>query len=108
MVVPQHIKAQQHINEYHVDGVKNQSKFVTPFSLKALPKPFDKRDLVVFHELYCPVFLKIAMHSIQNKVPYIIVPHGVMTKQAQKKVTEKEAATFLLFNGMIRKESTIQ
>lgn len=118
VVVPQHVNAQQHklgtvgivnITNYKIDGIENQFEYVVPFSVKTLPQPFDKPDLVVFHELYRIAYLKIAKQLVANKIPYIIVPHGEMAKQAQKKKRlKKKVANFLLFNRFVRHAKAIQ
>lgn len=118
VVVPQHITAQQqildtvgfiNITNCHIDGMKNQFKYVAPFLVDELPHPFGKPDLVIFHELYRPAYLEIAKNLIANKIAYIIVPHGEMSASAQKKKwLKKKVANLLLFNFFIRNAIAIQ
>lgn len=117
IVVPQHVKVQQryeivglmNISGYKFKNLQNQIDFIQPFSLSVLPEPFDRPDLVVFHELYRPEYLKIGKELRKRNVPYIILPHGGMTKTAQKKKwLKKKVANFLLFNRFIKHAKAIQ
>lgn len=117
VVVPQHIIHQSeyasvgfiNVNNINIEGVANQFEFAIPFNVCTLPVPFNKPDLVVFHETYRAEYLKIAKNLRKNGIPYIIIPHGELTKEAQKKKwLKKKAANFLLFNKFINGASAIQ
>ena len=117
VVVPQHIIHQSeyasvgaiNVNNIKIEGVTNQFEFAVPFNVCTLPIPFNKPDLVVFHETYQAEYLKIAKNIRINKIPYIIIPHGELTKEAQKKKwLKKKAANFLLFNKFINGAAAIQ
>lgn len=117
VVVPQHIIHQSeyasvgfiNVNNINIEGVANQFEFVIPFNVCTLPVPFNKPDLVVFHETYRAEYLKIAKNLRANQIPYIIIPHGELTKEAQKKKwLKKKVANFLLFNKFINGASAIQ
>ena len=116
-VVPEHIKAQSayatvglyNINPDKIEGVENQFFHTGDFSLKELEAPFDKPDIVVFHECYCPAYLKIAKQLKKEKIPYVIIPHGELSKEAQKKKwLKKKVANLLLFNKLIKGAKAVQ
>ena len=74
-----------------------------------LPKPYNKPDLVIFHAIYYPQYLRLYKECKKNNIPYIIVPHGSLTKKAQKqKWLKKIPANLLLFNRYINNASAIQ
>ena len=112
-VVPQHVAAQGkfadtaliNLNGIALTGCERQILC----GLDALPKPYDRPDLVVFHEVYKPEFLKAARKFRKLGVPYIIVPHGCLTKRAQRiKRLKKFVANALLFDRFIRGARGIQ
>lgn len=117
VVVPEHIKAQSeyatvalsNITNEKIDAVENQIEFTLPFNLGALPVPFNSPDLVVFNEAYRVEYLKISKILRKNKIPYIIIPHGELTVEAQKKKwLKKKVANILLFNRFIKGAAAIQ
>lgn len=68
-----------------------------------------KPQIVVFHELYKPEYLKIYKYLIKKKIPYIIIPHGGMTKTAQNiKKYKKIPANCIFFNNFFKKAKAIQ
>ena len=117
VVVPQHVKAQQaienvaflNITKCHFDGIDNQFEYNESFSFSKLPEPFCHPDLVVFHEAYQIVNLKLYRELRKSKIPYIIIPHGELTKESQRrKWLKKKVANFLLFNRFINGAAAIQ
>lgn len=111
VVVPMHIQEQQkleqvgflNVNNIPISGIETQLTFVKPFQLECLPGIFSKPNLVVFHEVYRPQFLDIARQLRKAGIPYVIVPHGSLSREAQKKKwLKKKTANILLFNRFIR------
>lgn len=117
VVVPKHIEHQSlfatvgfvNILGVKIDGMNNQLDFESHFNVSKLPEPFNKPDLVVFHEVYWTVYLQISKNLTKNRIPYVIVPHGCLTCGAQKKKwLKKKVANFLLFNRFINGAAAIQ
>ncbi|MBR3157412.1 glycosyltransferase [Candidatus Saccharibacteria bacterium] len=77
--------------------------------ISMLPEPFDKPDLIVFHEVYKPKYLLLC-HELKNKnIPYIIIPHGCLTKLAQShKRIKKIIGNKLFFEHFIKNAACIQ
>ena len=74
-----------------------------------LPHPFDHPDLVVFHEVYKPEFLKLGRQLESAGIPYVIVPHGCLTAGAQHiKPLKKALGNALLFNRFIGNAEALQ
>lgn len=117
IAVLQHVAAQGQFantalintNGIEIPGVQTQLPFSKPFDVRALPKPFDRPDLAVFQECYRPAYLGIARHLRKNGIPYVIVPHGELGKEAQqKKHFKKLVANLLLFNRFANQSVAIQ
>jgi glycosyltransferase involved in cell wall biosynthesis len=116
-VVPQHVISQNqyataglyNINHKNIELPKGQLIANDTFDLSSFPEPFNHPDLVVFHEVYRPPFLKISKELKKNRIPYVIIPHGCLTTESQKKKwLKKRVANFLLFNRFINGAEAIQ
>lgn len=117
VVVPQHIIAQQefakvafvNLTDVKINIVENQIFYSGKFDIDEFPQPFNRPDIVVFHELYSFDYLKIYPKLLRENIPYIIVPHGEMSKGAQhKKWLKKKVANAILFNKFINNARAIQ
>ncbi len=114
--VPQMVKAQ---SQYASVGLINTNgsiisdvKMLTyngKFELETFPEPFNHPDLVVFHEVYRIEYIKIYKSLLKSNVPYIIIPHGCLSRQAQKrKFLKKFMGNALLFESFIKRAHAIQ
>ena len=87
-------------NVFYLDKIKNFDK---------LPKPFNHPDLVIFHGIYFLQYIKIYKKILENNIPYIIIPQGSLTDDAQKiKPLKKHFANLFIFNKFIYKSKYIQ
>ena len=116
VVVPEHIKAQGRIEtvglwnlvEHHPKGVSNCFFYHKGDSLSSLAAPFHAPDLVVFHQVYAPAHLTISKELRKKKIPYVIVPHGSLTVEAQKHKRLKKMLGNLLFRPFVNGAAAIQ
>ncbi len=118
-VVPYHIISQSkyadvgffNINNHKINNLEKYqiSQNYLDFNIQQMPRPYNKPDLVVFHEVYCKKYLSIYRILIKNNIPYIIVPHGSLTTTAQrKKYFKKLTGNFLFFNKFIKNAKALQ
>ena len=117
VVVPQHLVAQgkyANVAFVNISNVKAneesmQFEYKDNFSIASLPTPFNRPDIVIFHECYRIQYIKIAKELKKMKVPYVIIPHGELSKDAQKKKhLKKIAANILIFNRFINNAVGVQ
>lgn len=117
VVIPEHIMEQQHIervgcvNITNIQNLKieNQFEYYKGLKLSSLPAPFNNPDIIIFHQIYYPKFLDIARQACKANIPYIIIPHGSLTIEAQKmKRFKKLIGNLLLFNHFISHACAIQ
>lgn len=91
-----------------IDGVET-IPFDGNFDVEKLPEPYRTPDIVVFHELYRFEYVSIYRKLLQRGIPYIIIPHGCLSKKAQqKKRIKKTVANILFFNGFLKNARSIQ
>lgn len=110
VAVPQHIRYQGEIAEVAllnicnclIDNIDNQHYYQSHNWETDLFPRAGKPDIVVFHEVYHSEFIKIAKMLVDEGIPYVIVPHGCLVKEAQhKKRFKKLLANYLLFHKFI-------
>lgn len=66
-------------------------------------------DIVVFHEVYKPAYIKIYKFCLKNHIPYVVIPHGCLTKEAQNhKWLKKVIGNFVFFNNFLKNARFIQ
>lgn len=71
-------------------------------SLKCLPEPFDAPDIVVFHEIYRLKYCLLVKQIRSKGIPYIVLPHGSLTKEAQsEKGVIKRVLNAFFFNSFV-------
>lgn len=119
-VVPEHFINQKHFanvallncNDTKIEKLekeKNVFYYNEIKSINNLPKPFDNLDLVVFHGIYIPQYISIYKKVLRKNIPYIIIPHGSLTKDAQNiKPLKKMLGNLMFFNKFIEKARAIQ
>ncbi|MBO5212801.1 MAG: glycosyltransferase [Clostridia bacterium] len=117
VIIPEHIKIQQtketvgcvNITNTKIPGIDNQLDYTENFKLSSLPAPFNKPDIIIFHQVYYPKFLGIAKQARRAGIPYVIVPHGSLTKEAQNiKRLKKILGNLVFFNKFIKGARAIQ
>lgn len=114
--VPNHVIGQQeletvlfiNIKNRPDERIKNQIKYNKNLCLKEICLKYGRPDIVVFHELYHIEFTCLAQQCEYMKIPYIIVPHGGLTKEAQKqKQIKKIIGNICFFNKYIKNATSI-
>lgn len=117
VAVPQHLIAQRdfadvallNIRPYKIKNIEKCFIYKKGFSIDELPDEFTHPDLVVFHEIYYIEFVKLSRSLSKKGIPYIIIPHGSLTNEAQrKKRIKKLVGNMMLFNSYINNARAIQ
>lgn len=122
IVVPEHVQNQKkyanvallNCSPYVPNNEKRNYKVFLKsnyknFTLDKLDEPFNKPDIVVFHGIYIPEYLKIYKKLLKQNIPYIILPHGSLTKQAQEiKKYKKKIANVIMFDNFIKNANGVQ
>lgn len=97
----------------NVDGYENVSANVYNYSsyksIKNLPIPFNKPDLIIFNEVYKIEYIKLYKECLKNNIKYVIIPHGCLVSEAQsRKKIKKILGNYFLFNEFIKHATAIQ
>lgn len=116
VVVPKHIKAQGeletvgllNVRDYQPEEIENCFVYKRGFAFSDLKEPFNKPDLVIFHQIYEVEFIKISKMLRKQKIPYIIIPHGSLTKGAQRIKRVKKFFGNFLFYPFLRNAIALQ
>lgn len=117
VVVPGHIKSQQKYADValwnvlgeNIIDIKEQFSYQKYTSIQSLPQPFCNPDILIFHEIYRLQYINICEEAKVRKIPYIIIPHGGLTQEAQsKKWLKKQIANKIFFNKFIKGAMVIQ
>lgn len=117
VVVSEHIKEHQKIEtigliniaDFTVSDIDNQFKYQKNFKISNLPASFSNPDIIIFHQVYFSQYLNVAKQARKMKIPYVIIPHGSLTKQAQKVHRPKKIiGNLLLFNKFLNGAVAIQ
>ena len=118
VVVPQHVKAQAQLAQVCLVNIRNIAVMKDELQYEYrgtknfpeyLPAPFNSPDIVIFHGVNFPEYIKIYKELLKKDIPYVIVPHGSNTDGAlKKKWLKKKIAYLLLFNRFIRKAAGLQ
>ena len=117
IVVPQYIKHQIgfcrllfiNLKKERISDIEEQHIYSGLKDFKRLFATYFKPDLVIFNEVYYKQYLCIYKYLIRQGIPYVIIPHGCLSPNAQKqKHLKKLAANLLFFNRFIKKSSGIQ
>ena len=89
------------VRDIMIDGINCQ---IVPlkYTLDEMPHPFNRPDIVIFHEVYYPAFIRLGNDCRKYGIPYIIIPHGCLTKEALEiKKWKKRLGNELLFKKFV-------
>lgn len=78
-------------------------------SIHELPEPFNNPDLIVVECFYNMTNSRLLIEMVRGKTPYVIIPRGELTDQAQKrKKLKKMIANMLICKKYAQKAAAIQ
>ena len=78
-------------------------------SIYKLPEPFNHPDLIVVELFYNMTKSRFLRELVRGKIPYVIIPRGELTRQAQKrKSLKKRIANLLICKKYAKRAAAIQ
>lgn len=120
-VVPEHFINQKQLanvallncNDIQIDKLEKEKNVFyyneINKNINNLPEPFNCPDLVIFHGIYILQYITIYKAILKKNIPYIIIPHGSLTKDAQNiKKLKKKLGNFFGFNEFVKNSKSIQ
>lgn len=118
VVMPQYLIEQKKLGhqvalynskDSRTDAPVYQIPHMDSFDIDKMPEPFNRPDLVVFQECYRKEHLGIGKQLFNKGIPYIIIPHGELRREAQReKRLKKVVANILLFNRFTDRALALQ
>lgn len=120
--VPKQIEAQSKLDNvfwYNATKSENTEWKTYPYyhdiseypdeSIYSLPAPFNHPDIVVVELFYNMTRSKLRKELVQGGIPYVIIPRGELTAQAQaRKRLKKKIANFYVCKKFAQKAAAIQ
>jgi len=93
-----------------VQGVVRISDILSGDDYHTFPDPFNRPDIVVFHSPFgIPQCVRITKMLKNDKIPYVIVPHGCFSCFAmEKKWLKKKIARIVFMDRMVKSSAGIQ
>lgn len=109
VVVPQHIQAQSLISDvfvWNLSGKKIDSSATQICEHDFFSNSF---DIVIFHGVYFVKYVKIGRYLRKKNVPYIVFPHGSLTRTSlAQKWLKKRIANIFVFSRFVKAASAVQ
>lgn len=101
-IVPQHVREEGRYAQTMLYNLyEHTADEIQRFDL--IGTDIGRPDLIIFHEIYRPQFIGLYKKAMALDIPYIIVPHGSLTRTSQhKKFLKKALGNLLLFNRFIK------
>jgi len=76
--------------------------------LPGLPAPFGRPSLLVLHSTYVPMQVALALEAAARQLPYVLVPHGGLTRGVQRARRLKKALVNAAgFRALVRHASAV-